>query len=160
MLRELNPQRLYVWSDELCECLTNRRIKGLDYYGVTDMRVKRVHVFYYNVIPGSKAIDEELTEYIRCKSKVELTPDAIYLIKHCTKRAIGKGFLRFDGDKMVIEKTIPVSFMCSAMMNETKLPWMLFNDIYCHKNLRGGHYDHVSPADESMIRKWIRQAVR
>lgn len=157
LLREQNPQRLYVWSDELCECLRNHRIKGLDYYGETDMQVKRVHLFYYNTIPGTNASNEKLSEYINRKTNGTLPPETVTTVAEYTKRAINAGYLRFDGEKMHIEKKTAVSFLCLSMMKkDSNLRWKHFDAIYCHNNLRGAHYDKVSTADENNILSWMK----
>jgi len=157
ILRELNPQRLYVWNDELCECLNNHSIKGLDYYGATDMQAKRVHLFYYNTIPGTNASNEELTEYINRKTNGTLPPETVTMVAEYTKRAINAGYLRFDGEKIHIEKKTAVSFLCLSIMKEdSTLRWKHFDAIYCHNNLRGAHYNKVSPADENDILSWMK----
>lgn len=158
ILRELNPQRLYVWSDELCECLNNHSIKGLDYYGATDMQAKRVHLFFYNTIPGVKITNEQLEEIIRQKVGDSVPPATQEKLAYVTKRCLEKGFLRFDGSNLRISNVIAMSYLGMRIKTVDKsLNWKHFDILFNHPNLRGGHYDKVSCEIELQISELLKR---
>ena len=158
VLRELNPQRLYVWSDELCECLNNHSIKGLDYYGATDMQAKRVHLFFYNTIPGVKITNEQLEDIIRQKLGDSIPPATQEKLAYVIKRCLEKGFLRFDGSNLSISNVIAMSYLGMRIKTVDKsLSWKHFDILFNHPNLRGGHYDKVSSEIELQISELLKK---
>ena len=140
VLKKLNPQRIYVWTEAVAEALKAHRVKKLSYVGKLDMQAIPLYLFEWGDYPVMRPSAQWIADYVEQKShenNFHLLDADRKIVEHFIDKGFENGYFEMKNNEIYPRNKAAAHFVGSYFSyNTERVTWEVAGSLFNYKSIR------------------------